>query len=77
LEKRDAFIAERVEAGAPEDINETPEGAPSKRILRIFPGYRKLLHGPTIAERIGLKTIREQCPHFDDWLTRLEAYADN
>lgn len=74
-ELQSAFVGERTSAGTPEEINETPEGAPSKRIERLFPGYRKLLHGPTIAERIGLERIREQCPHFNSWVDRLEGYA--
>lgn len=74
-ELKDAFVRERMSAGSPEEINETPEGAPSKRIMRLFPGYRKLLHGPTIAERIGLDTIRANCPHFNGWVERLEAYS--
>lgn len=75
LETQPAFVAERNSAGSPEEINETPEGAPSKRIERLFPGYRKLLHGPTIAERIGLARIRSSCPHFNSWVERLETYA--
>lgn len=56
----------------PEDINDDPETAPSKRILRIFPGYQKAVHGPLVARRIGLETLRRECPHFDEWLTWLE-----
>lgn len=60
---------------APEHINETPSAAPSKRILRVIPGYRKVLHGTTTARRIGLGTLREKCPHFGGWLRRLETLA--
>lgn len=62
-------------AHAPEDINEEPATAPSKRLLGLFPGYRKALHGPPAAQRIGLPTIRARCPHFDHWLSRVEAHA--
>jgi hypothetical protein len=56
----------------PEEINEHKLTAPSKRILSVLPHFRKTLHGPTAAKRIGLARIREKCPHFDSWLTLLE-----
>ena len=37
-----------------------------------FPDYRKRLHGPLVAEDIGLATMRRQCPRFGDWMARLE-----
>ncbi|MBR9856365.1 MAG: DUF4276 family protein [Gammaproteobacteria bacterium] len=61
---------------SPELINNSPQTAPSKRILALVPEYRKTLHGPLIAEDIGLDTIRAQCPHFNDWIERLQALAD-
>jgi hypothetical protein len=57
---------------SPEHINDSPITAPSKRILRCCPGYDKPLHGSLIAMDIGLDIIRNQCQHFDKWLTRLE-----
>jgi len=60
---------------SPEDINDGHDTAPSKRIMQMFPTYKKTLHGPTAAKRIGLNKIRSACPHFDDWLQRLEAMA--
>lgn len=59
----------------PEDIDEGPETAPSKRLLQLAPRYRKTHHGPLIASRIGLESIRNQCPHFARWLTWLERLA--
>jgi len=56
----------------PEHINDDPETAPSKRILNHYPGYQKNPFGELIAESIGLDTIRNECPRFDGWLTRLE-----
>ena len=60
---------------APEDINENRETVPSKRLERVFPSFKKTLHGPTAAKRIGLDAIRSRCPHFDSWVTRLEKFA--
>ena len=56
----------------PEDINDSIETAPSKRIEHIFRGYQKVLHGSVIARRIGLERIRQACPLFDEWLYQLE-----
>ncbi|MEO1765387.1 MAG: DUF4276 family protein, partial [Cyanobacteria bacterium J06629_18] len=57
---------------SPEHINDSPVTAPSKRILACCSGYEKPLHGSLIAIDIGLDTIRKQCRHFNQWLTRLE-----
>lgn len=57
---------------SPEEIDDGPETHPAARILRLLPTYRKPLHGPIIASRIGLEKIRQGCPHFDGWVTRLE-----
>lgn len=58
---------------APEEINDGPQTAPSKRIINAMPGYQKTVHGPLIACEIGLDSIRGACPHFDQWLQRIEA----
>lgn len=65
----------RAAVNTPEEINERPQFAPSKRIESMFPGYKKTLHGPTVAARIGLQQIRAECPHFDQWLSILETFA--
>lgn len=57
----------------PEDINNNPNTAPSKRILQTYAEYQKPFHGLLIAQQIGLSTIREQCSHFSAWLGQLEA----
>ncbi|MGV2130024.1 DUF4276 family protein [Agrobacterium vitis] len=57
---------------APEDINDSPQTAPSKRILAAMPGYQKTFHGPIIAGDIGLDRMRQKCPHFSTWLKKLE-----
>lgn len=62
----------------PEDINDSPETAPSKRILNVFPKgtYSKVEHGPLIAETIGMDVIRKKCPLFNSWLNTLESWGD-
>lgn len=62
----------RDEFATPEAIDDSPDSAPSKRIERLFPGYRKRLMGTAAARAIGLEAIREECPHFAEWMGRLE-----
>ncbi|MGA1984491.1 MAG: DUF4276 family protein [Acidobacteriaceae bacterium] len=59
----------------PEDINDDPITAPSKRIRQIFGSYRKVLDGTIAARSVGIEAMRRQCPHFRDWLARLQALA--
>lgn len=63
------------ETTAPEDINDSPFTAPSKRILSVMPEYQKTVHGPLIASVIGLDAMRGACPHFHDWLNKLDALS--
>lgn len=59
----------------PEDIDDGPETAPSKRIIQLVPGYRKRTYGPLLANEIGLTRIRDECPRFDSWISRLESLS--
>ncbi len=56
----------------PEDINDRPNEAPSKCVLRLCPSYRKVLNGTQAAAAVGIDTMRLECPHFRNWLDRLE-----
>ncbi len=67
-----AFQQIRGQFSSPEDINDSPDTAPSKRLLQLFPGYEKPLFGAIAAGRMGLDVIRSECPHFRGWLERLE-----
>lgn len=51
----------------PEEINSSPETAPSKRLIRIIPDYDKVLYGNITALEIGLPTILDKCPRFRTW----------
>ena len=57
----------------PEEINDGETTAPSKRLQSLYPSYDKILFGPLIAQRIGLDRLRQECPHFRDWVAKLEA----
>jgi hypothetical protein len=64
----------RDSAETPEHINDGPTTHPSVRLKALLqPKYIKPLHGSRIAISIGLARIREQCRHFDRWLTRIES----
>lgn len=58
----------------PEEINESQQTAPSKRIIKYLPDYegQKAQVGPLVAEDIGLTALRSNCSHFNDWITKLE-----
>ena len=58
----------------PELIDDGPDTAPSKRIVEHIPRYAsdKATVGVQAAEQIGLPAIRSRCPHFSQWLERLE-----
>jgi hypothetical protein len=73
-----ANIADRFHT--PEDINDAPETAPSRRLEALFlkhrnERFRKVVDGPLLALDIGLDAIRTRCPRFNAWLTRLESLA--
>lgn len=55
----------------PEDINTTPTGAPSKRLLAIKDDYDKVIEGNLIALEIGFLKIMEKCPRFKAWIEKL------
>lgn len=56
----------------PEAINDDPKNSPSKKLLGLKKGYRKVVMGKTVSEAIGIQSIRQKCKHFDSWLTKLE-----
>ena len=67
------------EFDSPELIDDGSQTSPSKRIIAEIPEYygRKVSAGPTVAERIGLPTLRAKCRHFSEWLDTLESLSDS
>lgn len=59
----------------PEEVNDDPNTAPSKRLATI-PSYRKTLHGPVAVASTNLADIRSRCPRFDAWMSKLEALGE-
>ena len=64
--------AVRGEFGTPEEINDSPDTAPSRRVRDLYEGYQKPLMGVLAVEEIGLDAIRGQCPLFNRWIEELE-----
>ena len=67
---RDAFPS-------PEEINDSPITAPSKRVEALVPGYSKPLFGVLAALEIGLAPMRAKCPLFRRWLEHLETWLED
>ena len=66
------FQAIRDMFGCPEEIDDSPQTAPSKRIASLVPGYQKPFMGTLASLEVGLAAIRSACPHFQSWLECLE-----
>jgi len=60
------------ECGEPENIDDSPKTAPSKRLEDLSDRFKKTSTGIAIAKAIGLVKIRESCPIFNGWLTAVE-----
>lgn len=73
-----ADVAEQIasavlQAGEPELINHGKTTHPKARLQKMGVDYKETSDGPTLIEKIGLKTVREKCTHLASWLTKLEA----
>jgi hypothetical protein len=73
-------LAEKVQqtiahAGEPELINHGETSHPKARLKAMAPTYKETSDGPTLMGKIGIPAIRAACPHFAEWLDRLEALA--
>ena len=66
------FQAIRAQFANPEEINDSPNTAPSKRVEEFVLGYEKPLLGTLAVLEIGLDKVRAECPHLREWLERLE-----
>ncbi|MDX1992912.1 MAG: DUF4276 family protein [bacterium] len=67
------LVAIRKSFPTPEDINH--DQPPSKRLKQLVPQFDKVNIGVQIAASIGLETMRRECPHFHQWLQKLETFS--
>ena len=58
----------------PELVNDGPDTAPSKRIKAASREYEKT-RGASTLNAASLPTLRQKCPHFNEWVTKLERMA--
>ena len=67
----------RAEIGrqGPEEVDDGPTSAPSKRLRRAIPGFQKTAHGLLAVESCGLRCLRAACPRFHRWIADLEKLA--
>lgn len=59
----------------PEKINNSLETAPSKRLKKALSkryNYDKIKSGTEITEETGIDALRKSCPHFNEWLGKIE-----
>lgn len=61
----------------PEDINDSPQTAPSKRIQTLYSKYDKNVDGILAVLEVGLDELRAECPHFREWLEWLESFGES
>ena len=54
----------------PEEINTVL--SPSQRLSRARANYGKTLHAHRIMLKIGIDAVRAACPHFNNWMAKLE-----
>ena len=66
------FQAIRDQFASPEEIDDSPDTAPSRRVVDLVPRYQKPLMGNLAVLDIGLDAIRAECPNFRAWIERLE-----
>lgn len=57
----------------PEDINDSPQTAPLKRLKndQLIKGYNKINDGIMIIEEAGIETVLRKCPRFNNWVQTL------
>lgn len=72
--------AEIAKYGDPEMIDDGPATAPSKRIISALEKhyhYNKVKSGASVASRIGMEALLENCRHFREWIDMMkEKYVE-
>lgn len=58
----------------PEEINDGPDTAPSKRLKKLIKGYNKVVYGNIIIETNGIDSIINKCPRFKSWIDTIISY---
>lgn len=64
--------------GDPELINNSPDTAPSKRIIAALAQdyhYNKVQSGTAVAYAIGIEALLKNCQHFNEWINVIQLLA--
>ena len=72
----ESFARIRQQFATPEEINDSPQTAPGKRIEKLYLAYDKPVHPLLAAREIGLEAICRECHLFNDWVKGLESLAN-
>lgn len=78
--KIDKLKIEADKIGDPELINNKPDTAPSKRIIKALQGkynYNKVLSGADITKQIGMERLMGTCTHFREWIEKIISQCRN
>ncbi len=55
----------------PELVNNSPNTAPSKRIIGCYAEYQKTVDGPGVCNELGIQAMMDKCPNFKNWINKL------
>lgn len=69
-------LAREVQKKGPELVNNGIQSAPSKRLMACIPDYNKLATGLLVTEAVTLPGLMAACPHFGQWVTKLQALGE-
>lgn len=64
--------------GDPEMINNSPDTAPSKRIIAALAQdyhYNKVQSGASVTSSIGIDALLKNCRHFNEWIEHIRRSA--
>ncbi|MDQ7084280.1 MAG: DUF4276 family protein [Sulfurovum sp.] len=65
--------------GEVENVNNSKETAPSKRVIKLFndfdDSYDKVFHGSAILQDIGLDKVMQECHRFASWIEKIKALS--
>jgi len=63
--------------GEVEDVNNSRDTAPSKRLIKLFDtyddAYDKVFYGEGIAKDIGIECMMEKCKRFSQWIEKIKS----
>jgi Domain of unknown function (DUF4276) len=74
-EKRGAIEQQAAGFQSVEEINNGPDTSPSKRLRAALGSYGKPLLGAVVTEQVGVESLRQAAPRFNEWLRWIEGLS--